>query len=231
MNMENQFGNNQNKAEEKKTEIETISANDYLNMIKENPVKIKEVGDIEDWNNNRKRIESVIENDRISRRMKDFSDNGLLEEVGYLPLKYKENGMIDDEESEKIYSSNEEKGYSVQSVPIYGEDGNVTGHKYYRGKEETFEDKKEIKTNLELKYQKEYNDKWFYEEQMKDKEFQEKVRGGELVYLGEISFDDYIKLRKNGFPYGVTEEVWMFDENKNPIRDIMKYYAHVSKPE
>lgn len=161
--------------------------------------------------------------------MKEFSDNGLVEEVGYLPLKYKENGMIDDEESEKIYSSNESAGYFVQSVPVWGEDGNVLGHKYYRGKKENLQEKNEVKTNIELKYEKESDDKWFYEEQQKEKELQEKVKSGEMVYLGELTDDEYIALRKKGIPLENFEKVVMFDNKKDYIQDKHKVYARVSR--
>lgn len=231
MSIENSFGNNNQNKVEKKAEIEVVSADNYLNRTNENPVK--EIGldeRLEEWDKNRKRIESTEKNDRVSRQMKEFSDNGLSEEVGYLPLKYKENGMIDDEESEKIYSSNEAEGYFVQSVPVWGEDGNVVGHKYYRGKRETLQEKNEVKTNIELKYEQESDDKWFYEEQQKEKELQEKVKSGEMVYLGELTDDEYIALRKKGVPLSNFEKVVLFDDKKDYIRDKHKIYARISNP-
>ncbi len=213
----------------KEDEIKITSPDDYMNMIELHPIeKINEDERRKEMVRQHYAIEAKVTAARLNARFKKYAEQGLLkEEIGYFP-KDSDVNLETSKKLEDVYLENTEADYFVQVVPVFDKDNRYTGNKLFRVKNRIAKEKEKIKLQLDLEYQEEDNHRWFYEEQEKEKKLREKVKNGEMVYLGEINFDNYLKLKKD-FPPLDTEEIWVFDENKNPIRDNMKYYARIKK--
>lgn len=231
MSIENPFEDTNSSATEKENRsIEAVSGDEYLKKNLENPVKVFSIGELVEQNHkDDQKIKSKLRNSLTSRWLKESSGSGLIEELGYFSLKRGDDGMIDNTEFDKVYFSKDNEAYFVRTVPIWGEDGEVEGHVCFREKKEQPEEKKELKNEIEIKYEKENDNEWLLTEQERDRILQGKVKSGEMVYLGELTDDEYMSLRKKGVPMGNFEKVVLFDENQDYIRDKHKVYAHILK--
>ncbi len=230
MSIEDPFNNISPFATEKESAIEIVSADEYLQKNLDQPTQEISVGElIERHHKEEQPIKSKLRNDLTSRWLKESSDNGLIEELGYFPLKYKDNGMIDDDDFDKVYFAQDHEKYYVHTLPIWSEDGEVKGYICFREQKQQDEEKKEIQKEIGIKYEKEINNEWLLVEQERDKILQQKVREGKMVYLGELTDNEYISLRKKGIPAGNFEKVVLFDENQAYINDRHKVYAYILK--
>ena len=223
----------QGNSSEKKAEIKVTTFSEYLQLLAKNPVEDDNLNAEERAEKNEEKcraIEAKLNAANSQEHAKKYMEAGLLEEeIGYFP----EDIIQNHENSGKLiqcYSENTKAGYFVELVPIYNENFESTGTKLFRTKLETVEEKAPIKAQIDLETLERENHSWFYEEQEKERQYQEKVRKGEMVYLGEITFDDYLKLTQDFRNTRLLEIIWVFDEEKNVTRESKKYYAYVGKP-
>ena len=235
MSMENPF-DNINKLKNK--ELDKIELTD-----EENNIIDRDVDEADDYTSkDNKKIEARIKNELTLKYLDELASNGLAEKIDYLQRKLEdEDGAGDYEEMDKIRLSPENENFIVKYLPIYGEDGGVAGYQYYRiNKDQPIKDtekdeneKKEERSvhdrlmDAESRYSHELENIWFYKEQEKDREFQENVRLGKMVYIGELSADEIIEAIKSKKLSTKYEETVIFDENKQRLGKN-KIYEYVS---
>lgn len=226
MGIEDGFRSKINKESKQTPEVEVTSLGDYLEMLEKHPLKplIYEAR-FNQWIEENKRIENKVSREKYEKKFDKLRAADLLgEEIGYFPINEDEIGYKDES---KAWNENVMAGYNIEIIPVYDKENRLMGHKLFRVKE-TSMDKKKTETKFKIEEEFIYSDThaWFYEEKEKEKEYNELVRKGEMVYLGEISFDDYCKRIAEKIE---TFPIWVFDETKEPRQDVKKYYARIKR--
>ena len=201
-----------------------LKFNEYLKSISEKPISEGRLTEYAEKNQKEfKKIQALLANDRVSRQIKEFVVAGLAEE-----LSPKQNEGIDPYDDD-FYISNLENGYRVESAPVYDENMEIASHRYTKTEAHPVAEKQKLANEINVKYEKEYHNKFYYEQEAKDALFKEKVSSGEMAFIGEMSFNDYIELRKTS-PAGVSgknfELIPCFGNDKGKWTENRKVYAY-----
>ncbi len=220
MNFEKPFEKKQN-IESQIEKAEKI-VNEIISQLKNNP-QYKEIANQkaekieEKW----KQLKASAKNERSSNQIQEFINKGLATEL------FKTEEF--DPHSEDVYNSNRSNGYRTVSSPVYGNDDNeIISHRYYLTPENPTAEQIDIADKINKKYEEE-GDKSFYNScKLKESLFDEKIASGEMVFLGEMSVDDFADMFKN-IPeaHKVKYEYFpVFEENQIDWLKTSKWYAY-----
>jgi len=228
MNFEKQFENNQ-KVESGLEKAEKIIKN-VIEQLKANPEYSsnanKKAEIIEDkW----KKLKASAKNGRANNQIKEFIQNGLAEEL------YKTEEF--DPSDPDVYVSYMENGYRINNNPVYGDhEDEIISQRYIKTPVSPNPEQIAISNEINTRYEEESHKSFANSWKIKEALFDEQIEKGEMVFLGEMAFDDYIKMRKDNAPeaheikYELTP---VFDENEITwSKDNNKIYAYTGiKPE
>jgi hypothetical protein len=202
-----------------------VNFNEYVNSIKKKPIsEALLLKYVEQAPKEYLKIEATLTNYRISRQIKEFVIVGLAEELD----QNKQQEQIDPYDDD-FYISNLNDGYRLQAAPVYGENMDIISHRYTKAPLNTTPEQQKLANDINIKYEKEYNNKFYYEQEAKEALLTEKVTNGEMVFIGEMSFDDYIELRKTNPISGKNFElIPCFDDKKEWWTENRKVYGYVN---
>ncbi len=171
------------------------------------------------------KLRASASNERDDKQIKEFIENGLAEEL------FKTETFNPDDVD--FYVASMENGYRIQTSPVYGETNNVKdiiSYRYIKTPNNPTGEQLQKANEINTKYEKEYHESWYNSCKMKEELFNEKVKEGEMVFVGEMLFDEYIKLRTSNAPesHQVKYELTpVFDENKITwSKDKNRIYAY-----
>ncbi len=177
--------------------------------------------EVEQWSENKKKADAAFLNEKNEEMLHKLVENEMVDDLGIISDDDKAGGT-------QVYVSNIENGFRVQSFPVYEDSTDVvSGHHYYRDRNNLSEENNALKASIESSYSHLYVDSWMDREQKKDELLQQEVQRGEMVYLGEMSFDNYIEMLKKGLNGDNVEEVVVFDADKKALSDRTKVYARI----
>lgn len=236
MSRENPFSNSDsNKEAEKEEQIIIVSVGDYLKATQENTVKkISEEERLKEFRSDADRFDTKaqkIVRGREDNRRKEYIKNDFIEEIGFFQIDKSKIGVEEPdmdffEKFNSAYFSNIQNGFKVETFSVYNEKDEFIGLKMYRERPEVINQKIDIKDSIDSEYENSNETQWFFSEQEREKELKEKVKNGEMVYLGEfvINSEEFKKITKE-IPSENTELTWIFDKNKRPTREKTGVYA------
>lgn len=203
-----------------------LKFNEYLKSIEERPISEAKLLNFAEENHNQfLKLQAALANDRISRQIKEFITLGLTEELMF------ETDQHPDPYSDDFYYSNLEQGYRVQAIPIYDDNYQIgKEHLYTRSPIHVLPEKQKLATEINTKYEEEDNYSFRREQEAKAHLLDQKVAAGEMVFIGEMKFDDYINLLKKSQTMGLSgknfELVPCFEGNNSWWSENRKVYAY-----
>lgn len=107
----------------------------------------------------------------------------------------------------------------------------IQSHRYLRTAVNLEVKQQELLNDISIKYGKEYDNKFYDEQEAKEAMLKEKVSAGEMTFIGEMPFDDYIELRKSS-PLRVSgknfELIPCFENDKIRWTNNRKVYAYIN---
>jgi hypothetical protein len=203
-----------------------LKFNEYIKHINEKPIneakllKFKEKNQEEFIKN-----QALLINDRISRQIKEIVAAELAVEETL------EVGTVNPYQDD-FYKSNLENGYRIQSAPVYDHTMKVCDHRYLKSLVNLDASQLKHTEEINIKYEKEYSHKFRHEQEANEIYFNQKVAAGEMTFIGEMPFDEYIELMKKKPPevsIQSFELVPCFDGDNGWWSDNNKVYAYIDR--
>ena len=195
-----------------------------IGEIRENPLYSKIAAHVsKELDDQWKTLKIQAKNTGVDNQIKEFIEKGIAEEL----LKTAEF----DPENVDLFVSEMKEGRRISSIPVYGNSENeIVDYRYIRTPADPSDEQTDIARDINMKYLKEshrsFADSW----KMKEELFNEKIKNGEMIFFGEMLFDEYIKLRAdnkldlNRIKY---ELVPVFDKNQITwSKDKQRVYAY-----
>src|SRR6185437_10849593 len=106
-------------------EAKVTSVEDYLESIEKSPVKEIPLDlRILHWDQDRKKIEAKLRNDRVARQMKALVATGIIFETGKVSC---------DQIDKYIEEHQRDGNIEYIEIPVWNENGEVSGYTTYRG--------------------------------------------------------------------------------------------------
>jgi len=198
-----------NHSPEEHVQIENIAATEIL--------QIQEYVDRQV--NQNLRIQSILANNRNNQKVDELITAGIYEDVGYF--------NPGDERIGELYLEHADDGIQSNLINVYDENNEVIGLRLFKINPQLDEHQKQIKKTIEAKYDSEYRNSFFNQEQEKEKRYEELVEQGKLVYMGEGGVKEIATLCQNGVKYTDIESVAIFDETLEPLISVEKIYVRV----
>lgn len=225
MSIENPFAsNNQNQEDafEKSPDILPItSLEEYLDLLKANPIETTNREDRKkEKEENKNKITGERTNEINTHVADEMMKRGFFEEIGY----YSNENPFTIEQ----YQSYLEEGFAVIDLGVYDDQNEMIGNHYYREKAGLTEHESAIKSGIIKAYDTLTEERWFYVKQVINSQFEEKVRAGEMAYLGEKTMGEYMGMIEQGLSSVHVELSPVVDIFKNLSADLNhKIYARI----
>lgn len=192
----------------------------YLQSINDAPLRYSSLEQhLESRKEHRDKIESELKNALHAKMATEMKDHGFWEGIGYFAG---ENELPLDDYPK--YFGGE---YKPSSAPLLNEKNEIVGHHLYRERNNLSRDEHIIKAEIESAFNRRFDEVWFYVHQEINASYEEKVRNGEMAYLGERSLDEYIKMIADGLPSDMVEKVPVYDESMKLLDLRQKIYGWV----
>jgi hypothetical protein len=168
-------------------------------------------------------LKASAKNERAGKQIQEFIENNLAEEL----FKTEEFDPSD----EDFYVSNMKNGQRINSNPVYGNKENeIVSYRYIKTPTNPSTEQISVANEINTKYEEESHKSFANSWKIKEELFNEKIKNGEMVFLGEMPWDEYIKLRTSNKPeahqikYELTP---VFDENQITwSKDKERVYAY-----